>query len=283
MNFHQCRPAHTIGLRTPSLSRRNDTTIRGHKGTTHTASHSRHCSLCAVLGNGRHNPTLMRRHQRVAGEAWRVRATSWVGASEPALPRSLRCDLVLCCCMMSYSVLILSTTVAIPQGCRRSLRRHHHPRRTAAAATAAVRRLLCSGCGWCLLRLFLKKLIKNWLSVVVMIVVMEPGRAAVPQLIWRAFATATSASASAPAAAADAAAAAAAAVLLLRCCCCCCCCAAVLTLSHACSKGVLRSLLREIDAAVRGFCTHHRMARFLFASCFLCGFFIANSAKCMPE
>ena len=111
----------------------------------------------------------MRRHQRVAGEAWRVRATSGVGASEPALPRYLRCDLVLCCCVMSYSVLILSTTVAIPQSCRRSLHRHRHrhrhPRRTAAAAAtaAAVRRLLCCDCGWCLLRLFLKKLIKNWL------------------------------------------------------------------------------------------------------------------------
>ena len=89
----------------------------------------------------------------------------------PALPRSLRCDLVLCCCVMSYSVLILSTTVvAIPQRCCRSLHRHRHPHRTAvatattaAAAAAAVRRLLCCGCGWCLLRLFLKKMTKNWL------------------------------------------------------------------------------------------------------------------------
>ena len=114
----------------------------------------------------------MRRHRRVAGEAWRVRATSGVRASEPALPRSLRCDLGLCCCVISYSVLILSTTVAIPQRCRRSLHRHRHPRRTtaaaataaaAAAAAAAVRRLSCCGCGWSLLRLFLKKLIKNWL------------------------------------------------------------------------------------------------------------------------
>ena len=175
----------TSGLPTPSLSRRNGTTIN-------TAAHSRHCSLCVVLGSGRHNPTLVWRHQRVAGEAWRVRATSGVGASEPALPRSLRCDLVLCCCVMSYSVLILSTTVAIPQLCRRSLHRHRHrhrhrhPRGTAPAATAAaaaaVRRLLCCGCGWCLLRLFLK----DWLlCCVVMIVVIEPGRAAVPQPIWR--------------------------------------------------------------------------------------------------
>ena len=108
----------------------------------------------------RHNLTLMRRHQRVSGEAWPVRATSGVGASEPALPHSLRCDRVLCCCVMSHSVLILSTTVAIPQRCRRSLHFHRHPRRTAtaaatAAAAAAVRRLLCCGCGWCLLRLFL--------------------------------------------------------------------------------------------------------------------------------
>ena len=164
MNFQQSRPAHTIGLPTPPLSRHNGTTIRGHKGTTHTVAHSRHCSLCAVLGSGRHNPTLMRRHQRVAGEAWRVRATSGVGASEPAFPRSLRCDLVLCCCVMSYFVLILSTTVAMPQRCRRSLHRHRHPRRTAAATAAAAadvrRRLLCCGCGWCLLRLFLEKTIK---------------------------------------------------------------------------------------------------------------------------
>ena len=148
--------------------RHNDQRARGHSPYGSTA-HSRHCSLCAVLGSGRHNPTLMRRHQRVAGEAWRVRATSGVGASEPALPRSLRCDLVLCCCVMSYSVLILSNTVAIPQRCRRSLHRHHHPRRTVAATAAAAaaatvqRRLLCCGCGWGLLRLFLKKLKKNWL------------------------------------------------------------------------------------------------------------------------
>ena len=123
-----------------------------------------------MLGSGRHNPTLMRRHQRVAGEAWRVRATSGVGASEPALPCSLRGDLVLYCWVMSYSVLILSTTVAIPQRCRQRLHRHRHrhPRRTAAAAltaaaAAAVRRLLCWGCGWCLLRLVKKFLIKKWL------------------------------------------------------------------------------------------------------------------------
>ena len=139
MNFHQCRPAHTIGLHTPSLtprlSRHNGTTLRGHEGTAHTAAHNRHCSLCAELGSGRRNPTLMRRHQRVA----RVRATSRAGASEPVLPRSLRCDLVLCCCVMSYSVLILSTIVAIPQRCRRSLYRHRHPRRR--------RRYCCCCCG----------------------------------------------------------------------------------------------------------------------------------------
>ena len=58
--------------------------------------------------------------------------------------------------MLSYSVLDFSTTAAMPQRCRRSF--HLHPRRTAAAATAAaaVRRLLCCGCGWYLLRLFLK-------------------------------------------------------------------------------------------------------------------------------
>ena len=173
---------------TPSFSRHNGTTIRGYEGTTHTAAHSRHCSLCAVLGSSRHNPTLMRRPQRVAGEAWRIRGTSGVGASKPALRRSLRCDLILCCCVMSYSVQILSTTVAIPQRCRRSLHRHRHPRRTAAAATAAaVRRLLCCGCGWRLLRLFPKKKKKTGCSVVVVVmnVVVEPGRAAVPQLIWR--------------------------------------------------------------------------------------------------
>ena len=140
---------------------------RGHEGTTHTAAHNRHGSLCAVLGNGRHNPTLMRRHERVAGEAWRVRATSGVGASEPALSRSLRCDLVLCCCVMSHSVLILSITVAIPQRCRRSLHRHRHPRRTVAAAAAAAADAAAMAV---VLRLRLvslafvsKKIIINWL------------------------------------------------------------------------------------------------------------------------
>ena len=201
VNFHHGRPVHTIGLQIPSLtpllSRHNGTAIRGHGGTTHTAAHSRHCSLCAVLGRGRHNPTLMRRHQRVAGEAWYVRATSGVGASESALPRSLRCDLVLCCCVMLYSVLILSANVAIPQRRRRSLHRHRHPRRTAtaaataaaaaAAAAAAVRRLLCCGCGWCLLRSFLKKLIKNWLFCCCGDDRdrARPSRATVPQLIWQ--------------------------------------------------------------------------------------------------
>ena len=97
----------------------NDQRVRGHN---HTAAHSRHCSLCAVLGSGRHNPTLMWRHQRVAGKTWRVRATSGVGASEPALPRSLRCDLVLCFYVMSFSVVILSNTVAIPQNAVRPRR-----------------------------------------------------------------------------------------------------------------------------------------------------------------
>ena len=102
LDFHRRRPAHTIGLPTRSLSKHNGTSIRGHEGTIHTAAHSRHCSLCALLGSGRHDPTLVRRHQRVAGEAWRVRATSGAGASELALLRSLRCDLVFCCFVMSY-------------------------------------------------------------------------------------------------------------------------------------------------------------------------------------
>ena len=97
------------------------------------------CALCLAAVD---NPTLMRRHQRVAGEAWRVRATSGVGASEPALPRFLRCDLVLCCCVMSYSVLILSTTVAIPQRCRRSFHRHA----THAARPPLLLLLLYGGC-----------------------------------------------------------------------------------------------------------------------------------------
>ena len=87
----------------------------------------------------------------VAEEAWRARATSGVGARETALPLSLRCDLFLCYyCMMSYSVLILSTTVAILQRRRPSLHRHYHPSRAVAAvatAAAAVWRLLCSVCG----------------------------------------------------------------------------------------------------------------------------------------
>ena len=53
-------------------------------------------------------------------------------------------------------------------------------------AAAVVRRLLCCGCGWCL-RIFLKKILTNGLLCCCgddreMI---EPGRAAVPQLIWR--------------------------------------------------------------------------------------------------
>ena len=168
----------------------------------------------------------MRRHQRVSGEAWRVRATSGVGASETALPRSRRCDLGLCCCVISYSVLILSTTVAIPQRCRRSLHRHRRPRRTAATATTAaaaaaaaavVRRLLCCGCGWCLLRLFLKNLSKTGCFVVVMIVVIEPGRAAVPQLIWRGHRHLRPR----PRRCCCCCCSAAAVVLLLRYCCCC--------------------------------------------------------------
>ena len=85
----------------------------------------------------------------------------------------------------------------------------------ATAAAAAVRRLLCCGCSRCLFRnVFLNKKIKTGGSVVVMIVVIEPGRAAAPQLIWRGHRHLHPR----PTAAA---AAAAAAVLLLRCCCCC--------------------------------------------------------------
>ena len=162
----------------PLLSRHNGTTIRGHEGTTHMASHSRPCSLCAVLGSGRHNPTLMRRHQRVTGEAWRVPATS-------ALPHSLRCAWFSAARDVVFGAEFVNHR-RLPQRCRRSLHRHRHPRRTAAAvataatvaaaATAAVRRLLCCGCGWCLLRLFLKNIIKTGCFVVVVIVVIEPGR-----------------------------------------------------------------------------------------------------------
>ena len=58
----------------------------------------------------------------------------------------------------------------IPQRLGRSLHRHRHPRRTAAAAAAAAavrRRLLRCGCGWCLTRLFLKK-IKKKLAVLLL-------------------------------------------------------------------------------------------------------------------
>ena len=248
MKSHQRRPAHTIGLPTTSLSRHNGTTIRGHEGTTHTAAHSsRYCRLCAVLGSGRHNPTSMWRHQRVAEEAWRVRETSGVGASEPALPRSLRCDLVLCCCVMSYSVLSLSTTVAIPQRCRRSLHRHRHPHRTVAATAAAVvavvaavRWLLCCGSGWGLLRLFLKKIIKNWLFCCCSVDRFDRAR---PSCCA---ATHLAGPLQPPPPSPP---------LLLQCCCCC---AAVLTLSYARSKSVLRSLLLEID--------EHSCARILYTS-----------------
>ena len=148
---------------TPSISRHNGTTIRGREGIIHTAAQSRHCSMCAVLGSGGHDPTFMRMQLRVAGKSWRVRATSGVGAIEPGLSLSQRLDLVPCCCVMSYSVLILSKIVAIPQRCRRSL--YRHPLRivvaaaaaaTAAAAAAERRLLLCCRCGYRLLAGFQK-------------------------------------------------------------------------------------------------------------------------------
>ena len=98
---------------------------------------------------------------------------------------------------MSYSVLILSTTVYIPQCCRRSLHRHRHPCRTAAApataaATAAAAACCCAAAVVLTQRLrlvspaFVYKIKKTGCSVVVVMMVMiEPGRAAVPQLMWR--------------------------------------------------------------------------------------------------
>ena len=192
--------------------------------------------------------------------------------------RALFDDLVLCCCVLlslSYSVLIFSTTDARPQRCRRSFHDHRHPRRTAAAtaaaaaAAAAVRRLLCCGCGWGLLRLFLEY--NNWLfccgdgrsdrprpscCAAIHLAGPSPPPPPPPPLL----------------------------LLKLRSYCCC---AAVLTLSYPCSKSGLRSLLREMDAAVRGFCTSQEHTFLCFVS-FFCGNFItnsaiANSAKCMPE
>ena len=143
---------------------------------------------------------------------------------------------------LSYSVLIFSTTVAIPQRCRRSFHRHRHPRCTAApaaaaAAAAAVQRLLCCGCGWCLLCLFLKK--KSGCSVVMIV----RGDRARPSCCAAIHLGGPSPPPPPPPP-----------LLLLRLRCYYSC-AAVLALSYTCSKSVLRSLLREIDAAVRGFCT----------------------------
>ena len=178
-------------------------------------------------------------------------------------------DLVLrCCVMLSYSVLIFSTTAAIPHRCRRSFHRHRHPRRTATAAAAtaaaaAVRRLLLRSCGWCLLCLFLKKKKKK-------AVLCDDDRGDRARPICCATINLAGPSPPPPPPPPPP---------LLRCCYCCA--AAVLTRSRPCSKSVLRSLLRETDACVCGFCTHDRMARFC-ALCF-CGMFIANSAKCITE
>ena len=61
------------------------------KGAQPTAAQSRHCSLPAALSSCRHNPTLTAwKHQRIAWGAWRVGATSGIGASDPALQRTLR-------------------------------------------------------------------------------------------------------------------------------------------------------------------------------------------------
>ena len=165
MNSNELRSITIRSCNCSTSTRHKSTTTRGNKAPTHKAAHSRHFSLCTVLGSGWHNPTLMRRLQMVAGEAWRVRATSRVRARDPALPRPLRHDLIIRYCVMSYSVLIVSATVPISQRCRPSLHRNRHPRRTVAAAAiaaAAVRRLSCCGCGWCLLRLCIKIQMKKW-------------------------------------------------------------------------------------------------------------------------
>ena len=185
--------------------------------------------------------------------------------------RVLYDDLVLCyCVMLSYSVLIFLTTAAIPRRCRRSFHRHRHTRRTAAAATAAaaaaaaaaVRRLLCCGCGWCLLRLLLK--IKNWL----LCCGDDRGDRARPTCC-----AATYLAGPSPPPPPPLPPPLLQLRLRLRCCYCRCCCCRCCCCSHslACSKSVLQSLLWEIDAAVRGFCTHDRMARF----CDLC-FYLWN-------
>ena len=220
MNSNELRSITIRSCNCSTSTRHKGTTTRGNKAPTHKAAHSRHFSLCTVLGSGWHNPTLMRRLQMVAGEAWRVRATSRVRARDPALPRPLRHDLILRYCVMSYSVLIVSATVPISQRCRPSLHRNRYPRRTVAAAAiaaAAVRRLSCCGCGWCLLRLCIKNTNEK-MAVLLLCWLSWWSSQAEPW--WSnssggAIATATSA----PAPAADAAAAAATVLLLVWWCC----------------------------------------------------------------
>ena len=185
------------GLNTVALQAHNGTTIIGHEGTTHTGAHSsRHCWLCVVLGSGRHNLTLMRRHQREAGEAWHVRATSGVGVSDPVLSRSLRFDLVLCCCVMPYSGLIFvnhrryTTTLSpkppptTPHGRRR--------RRCCCCCSCCC----CSCCAAAIvlrLRLVSPAFVSNKHDKKLDFCCCgddrgdraRPSRAAVPQLIWR--------------------------------------------------------------------------------------------------
>ena len=56
--------------------RHNNQSARGHSPRISTRQ-----ALLAVLGGGRHNPTMKaRRHQQVAGEVWRVGATSGIGS-----------------------------------------------------------------------------------------------------------------------------------------------------------------------------------------------------------
>ena len=97
--------------------RYNDQRARGH--SPHISTQQRRL---AVLGSGRHNSAVRaRRHQRITREAWRVRATSGIGASEPG-SRALCDDLVLAAAVAvvtsSYLVQTCSTTTAMPERCR---------------------------------------------------------------------------------------------------------------------------------------------------------------------
>ena len=128
----------------------------------------------------------MRRNQRVDGEAWRIRATSGVGASELALPRSLRRPrslllrdvVVYRCCFFNHRRYTTTLSPKLPPPPPTMPHRRRSYCCCCCCAAAVVLRLRLVS------RAFVSKK-KTGCSVVVMIVVIELGRAAVSQFILR--------------------------------------------------------------------------------------------------